>query len=144
MYLIKWLTFAAALSLISACAESGNLDQDQNFDYSIKIDLPLGLPLMAGGDVLNPIKTRPSGSSEMVFKVVSTPEQVTSFYFTVLKDHGFEIKRNYADTRTLSLQAESADYFLSIKGSTKLSQSPSSQSLADDETRVLVLAKPKN
>ncbi len=138
MYKRKWLSLAIALLPISACVDSGSQGHSRNEDARATIEIPLDIPLMDGGEVLTPITTRSSGTSEMVFKVAS-------FYAEVLtSDKGFEIKKRYADTRNLSLQGENGNYFLSIKGSTKLSQSPSSQSLDDDETRVLILARPKN
>ena len=141
------------MSFVSLAACGGN-DAEEASDNAVTASakselsttgLPLDMPMMRGAEILNPIKARSGGKiHEAVFKVKATPDDVAAFYRKEMLDRGYTLGDEYADGMDLSSWGENDEVLFSMKGVTNKRDTPESQQLRDDETRVLVIGKFKN
>jgi len=143
--MIRTYLYMSIFFMLSACNNESSLDAIDNAtgsENTTESSLPLNMPLMPNAKILTPLKTRSNGTvSETIFKVVASPKEVNRFYKVELEKRGFMVKEDYADNRALSMGGETDIHRFTMKGSTKLNGTPSSSSLADNETRVLIVGK---
>lgn len=133
-----------ALALFLTACGNDTTAVSETDDVSANAVLPLDMPLMDGGQILTPIRTRSNGMiREVIFKVKATPREVNDFYIAELERRGYSVNEDYADDRALSMWGETDKDLFSMKGSTKLGGSVGTESLSDDETRVLIIGKIK-